>query len=98
MPLTLLGFSLSKGSFPLEALPGSSPGDTLSTFLLQFLPPASRCFSLKAAPSGLHATCRPVPTVRSIASVRKADPFLSFQPPPWRSRLPGWNYSRSHLR
>jgi len=78
VPLTLLGFSLSKVFFPRVALPGSSPGDTLSTFFLQLLPPASRCSSLKAAPSGLCATRRLVPTVRSIASVRKAESFLSF--------------------
>jgi hypothetical protein len=78
VPLTLLGLSLSKVFFPLVALPGSSPGDTLSAFLLQLLPPASRCSSLKAAPPGLCATRRPVPTVRSIASVRKAESFLSF--------------------
>jgi len=78
VPLTLLGFLLSKAFFLTVALPDSSSGDTLSTFLLQFLPPASRCFSLKAAPSGLYATFRLVPTVRSIASVRKAESFLSF--------------------
>jgi hypothetical protein len=73
-----LGFLLSKAFFLIVALPDSSSGDTLSTFLLQLLPPASRCFSLKAAPSGLYATFRLVPTVRNIASVRKAESFLSF--------------------
>ena len=95
MPLTLLGFLLSRVSTPRAVLPGSSPGETLSAFPLAFRP-ANKFTILpaKPRPQGFVQREGPYPPFRSIASRSEGRIPPELPPPPRPSRSPGW--SRSH--